>query len=201
LSGATTNSYSVSNAQTNNSGDYRAIVTNSFGAVTSAVATVTVIPFAPTITVQPVSQTVPVNGDIAMTVSALGAAPLSYQWRFNSSPILGGVGPAYSISGVQPEDAGSYDVIVANSYGSVRSSKAVLKVFTPALIGQPLIASNNFILSFPSQTGFTYTVQYSSNLGTTLWNNLLSTNGTGVSITVKDPLAAQAGRFYRIIIQ
>jgi hypothetical protein len=92
-------------------------------------------------------------------------------------------------------------VVVANSYGSVRSSKAVLKVFTPASIAQPLIASNNLVLTFPSQTGFTYTVQYSSNLGTNLWSSLLSTNGTGASITVKDPLTSQAGRFYRIIIQ
>jgi hypothetical protein len=191
----------VNNAQTNSSGDYRVTVSNNFGVVTSTVATVTVIPFAPTIMVQPASQVLPVNGDMAMTVSALGAAPLSYQWRFNSSPILGGVGPAYSISGVQPEDAGGYDVIVANSYGSVRSAKAVLKVFTPASIAQPLIASNNLILTFPSQTGFTYTVQYSSNLGTNLWNNLVSTNGTGASITVKDPLVSQSGRFYRVIVQ
>ncbi len=139
--------------------------------------------------------------DVSLFVGAIGASPLTYQWRYNNSPILGGGGPSYSITGVQPEDAGSYDVIVGNSYGSVRSSKAVLKVFTPASISQPLLASNNFILTFPSQTGFTYTVQYSSDPRTNAWNTLVATNGTGATIIVKDPLLAQPARFYRVIIQ
>jgi GH25 family lysozyme M1 (1,4-beta-N-acetylmuramidase) len=46
--GATTTSYTLSNIQTNNAGDYTVVVTNIFGAVTSSAATLTVFgPFTP----------------------------------------------------------------------------------------------------------------------------------------------------------
>jgi autotransporter-associated beta strand protein/YVTN family beta-propeller protein len=47
LAGATTNNFTIANAQTNDAGGYRAIVTNSFGSVTSTVAMLTVTPLGP----------------------------------------------------------------------------------------------------------------------------------------------------------
>jgi autotransporter-associated beta strand protein/YVTN family beta-propeller protein len=47
LAGATTNKYTFANAQTNDAGGYRVVVTNTFGSVTSAVATLTVTPAGP----------------------------------------------------------------------------------------------------------------------------------------------------------
>src|SRR5262249_10291471 len=76
---------------------------------------------------QPASQIVPC-GPVTFSVTAAGSQPLTYQWRFNSATIPGAVGPTYSISDVETNDTGRYDVVVANSYGSVRSAAATLTV-------------------------------------------------------------------------
>src|SRR5439155_17873824 len=44
ISGATAAAYTISSAQTSNSGDYTVIVTNSFGSTTSSIASLTVYP-------------------------------------------------------------------------------------------------------------------------------------------------------------
>jgi hypothetical protein len=47
IGGATGSSYTRFNVQTNDAGDYRVVVTNAYGSVTSAVATLTVLPAMP----------------------------------------------------------------------------------------------------------------------------------------------------------
>src|SRR5438132_9665813 len=82
LTGASGSSLTVTNVQASDAGNYRAIVWNSYGSATSAVATLTVI-VPPMITNQPQSQTVVVGQNASFSVTATGTAPLSYQWRFN----------------------------------------------------------------------------------------------------------------------
>ena len=59
--------------------------------------------------------------------------PLSFQWQFNGNNladnghITGSQTNALSITNVQMTDAGNYQVIVTNSYGSITSSVAVLR--------------------------------------------------------------------------
>ncbi len=50
ISGANTNTYSKVNAQPTNSGNYDVVITNTYGAVTSSIATLAVISFTPTLT-------------------------------------------------------------------------------------------------------------------------------------------------------
>src|SRR5581483_3883475 len=57
LSGATSSSVALTGVQTNQAGNYCVVVTNSAGAVTSSVATLTVL-VPPAITLQPASQSV-----------------------------------------------------------------------------------------------------------------------------------------------
>jgi autotransporter-associated beta strand protein/YVTN family beta-propeller protein len=47
IAGGTTNSYNIASVQTNDAGAYRLVVTNAYGSVTSAVATLTVAPLGP----------------------------------------------------------------------------------------------------------------------------------------------------------
>ncbi|MHC1766869.1 MAG: immunoglobulin domain-containing protein [Verrucomicrobiia bacterium] len=82
-------------------------------------------PGAPVITVQPESLTVSPGGAAGFSVAATGGT-LSYQWRFNGAPISGATSTTYSISNVQAQHAGNYDVVVSNASGSVTSSVAVL---------------------------------------------------------------------------
>ncbi len=96
---------------------------------------------SPMITVQPTSQTVSVGSNVAFSVVAAGAQPLTYQWRFNGTPITGATSPIYGIANVQAVNAGAYTVVVTNSFGSVVSSAAILTVTPGATTPQtPAVA-------------------------------------------------------------
>jgi hypothetical protein len=56
-------------------------------------------------------------------------------------------------------------------------------------------------LTFPTQTGYTYTVQYKVNLADHTWSTLTAASGTGSAVTINDSTAAQAQRFYRVSAQ
>lgn len=76
--------------------------------------------------------------------------------------------------------------------------------YTSATIVAPQISASvsggNMQLSFLTQSGPSYTVQYKTNLTDAAWNTLTVTNGTGTSAVVKDP-ATKSHRYYRLSIQ
>jgi hypothetical protein len=73
-----------------------------------------------------------------LAVVANGAQPLSYQWFFDRTNILGATNATLSITNAQPSDAGSYGVILSNSYGVLASSNSVLTVdLIPDILSQP----------------------------------------------------------------
>jgi pectate lyase len=96
---------------------------------------------APSITTQPVSQTVSAGANVSFSVAAEGTAPLVYQWQRNGSPISGANASTLNLSNVQGTDSGSYRVTVSNAAGSATSTTAVLNVATgpvaPAVTSQP----------------------------------------------------------------
>jgi len=130
ISGATASSYTRANVQPADAGTYSVVVTNAYGMATSSGALLTVV-VPPTITTQPLSQTVTQGQNATFTVAASGTAPFTYQWRFNGAPIGGATASSYTRSNVQLSDAGDYSVVVANSAGSDTSAKAVLTVVVP----------------------------------------------------------------------
>ena len=112
------------------------------------------VPPPPAITGQPASQTVVAAGNVTFTTSAGGFAPLTYQWYFNGTNLLGGATAAScTLTGVMMTNAGNYTVVVGNPGGSLTSSVAVLTVnmayaivspwptATPITLGQTLASS------------------------------------------------------------
>ena len=98
------------------------------------------IPVAPGITTQPQSQTASAGSNVSFTVVATGTAPLTYQWKKDSTDIAGANAPSLSMTGVQASDAGTYTVVVANAVGSITSDGAVLTVtqeVVPSITTQP----------------------------------------------------------------
>ena len=92
----------------------------------------------PSITQHPLSQAICEGGPVTFTVSATGTAPLSYQWRKNSSNIPGATSSSYTINPVASGNAGNYSCVVTNACGSVTSSAATLTVNTaPVITGNP----------------------------------------------------------------
>ncbi len=124
---ATNSAYNIAAASGADAGNYFVTITNITGSATSSVATLTVI-VSPLITTNPASATVLTNTPVNFSVSAVGAAPLSYQWRFNSADIANATNTNYFIASAQTGDAGSYDCVVTNFAGSVTSAPAILTV-------------------------------------------------------------------------
>ena len=83
---------------------------------------------APIITTQPATQTAPVGSTVTFTVSALGTAPLSYQWRLNGTHLSGATGTTLTLANVGLTQSGSYSVVVSNPSGSATSQTALLGV-------------------------------------------------------------------------
>jgi hypothetical protein len=93
---------------------------------------------APTITRQPVSANAIVGGQVTLLVEATGPN-LSYQWLKNGQRIEGATSAELTLSNVQTNDAGNYNVIVSNPAGRVASRTAVVGVVASGQVAFGLI--------------------------------------------------------------
>src|SRR5205814_9191228 len=84
LLSANNSTLTIASCQSSNAGNYRVIVSNSGGSVTSAVATLTV-GLPPTITNQPASQGISANGTVTFNLGASGTGHFTCQWLFNDT--------------------------------------------------------------------------------------------------------------------
>lgn len=128
LIGATSSVLSFVNVQPVSGGDYTVVVTNLYGAITSSVATLTVLTYPPTITRQPTNVTAIESTSASFSVQATGTAPLSYQWLFQGQPLAGRTASSFTLSNLQLGNSGEYAAVVSNAYGVRTSSVAVLTV-------------------------------------------------------------------------
>ncbi len=134
----------LSSVTTNQTGPYEVVVTNALGAVTSAVATLTVIRVPPEIGTQPAGRTVNFGGTATFSVVVGGTEPLSFQWLKNGTALVNGgntsgvTTPTLTLSGVSGADGSGYRVTITNAQGSVTSQVATLTVVDPLITGQPV---------------------------------------------------------------
>lgn len=107
IGGATSSSY-VFNVSSSNNGDYKCIVTNSFGNATTS--TITIVRFYQnSITSQPTNQTVNSGNNATFTISATGNSTPTYQWQqFNGSwtDVSGATSSSYVFNSASPSDHG-----------------------------------------------------------------------------------------------
>jgi hypothetical protein len=146
MSGATNAVLTFDSVAMPNAGSYSVRVSNSAGQVVSGNALLDVISadvaVAPTITSQPATLIVPLDGAGTLAVGATGTGPLSYQWYFNGSPLAGAIDPVLHFAHLGQVDFGTYTVTVNNSVGSVTSQAAQLILLgAPAITQQPAAAT------------------------------------------------------------
>jgi uncharacterized repeat protein (TIGR02543 family) len=132
---ATSATYLITTAALTNSGSqFRCVVSNSGGAITSNAATLTVSMVPPTISVHPSNQNVTEGASASFSVTAAGSQ-LTYQWQRsnNNGATWTNVGFAtsstYTISStILPDNNARFRCVIANTAGSVTSNTATLTV-------------------------------------------------------------------------
>ncbi len=147
IPGATSPSYAVGSATTNDSGNYTLIVTNAHGTVTSGTIAVSVADFfSPVVTTAPQNRSAYVGGKAAFSVVASGGG-LSYQWKkggIAGTDISGATGPTLTLSGLTLADDSDYTVVVMNAVGtnSATAHLTVLPLPAPTTYFGAVLADN-----------------------------------------------------------
>ena len=127
IAGATNSTYTINNVTEQNEGGYSVIVSNAFGGVVTAEATLDVA-IPPSIVSQPRDTVITVGREIGFDVQAVGDSPLFFQWQLNGENIPNATNRWISFNPVRPEHAGAYRVIVSNAVGVAISASATLTV-------------------------------------------------------------------------
>jgi GH25 family lysozyme M1 (1,4-beta-N-acetylmuramidase) len=188
---ATSSSLALVNVQSNKQGSYSVSVSNSTGSIISSNAILTVVT-RPAITTQPFNATVNQGGATNFTVTASGTPTLSYQWQLGGSNIAGATASTYVINNAQPAQAGNYQVVVTNNYGTVTSAVRTLTVIAPPFIsGQP----QSQTVTVGSNATFTVTATGTSLTYQWLFNTGVIGGATGTSYTVMNAQTNNAGNY------
>jgi alpha-tubulin suppressor-like RCC1 family protein len=93
---------------------------------------------------EPPSQAMAYTSNAIVSVLATGAEPLSYQWFFNGQALTdgervsGATNATLAFTNLRFGDAGTYQVIISNTFGSVVSADAIL-----AVIGSPMVVEQS----------------------------------------------------------
>jgi len=136
-------SLTINGLAASDAGTYGVAVVTGGGEATSAPATLTIGSGGgspPTITAQPVAQTIVAGGTVVFQVTATGAT--SYQWLLNGHPLANGngysgvTGSTLVVGGTTQAEAGNYSCAVANSVGTTTSSTAALAVSSTSDVGR-----------------------------------------------------------------
>jgi hypothetical protein len=85
------------------------------------------------ITVSP-SSTVGIGATVTFNVATTGTPPFQFRWRTNGTAIPGATASSLVLTNISAAAAGSYDVVVSNSFGSSNSAAIVLAVIQTNLI-------------------------------------------------------------------
>jgi hypothetical protein len=192
---ATNSSLFLTNVQTAQDGLYSVVISNVFGAVTSSPALLTVA-VSPAITGQPVSQVFSVGDSATFYVTAVGAPPLTYQWRMNGDDISRATNSSLPLKNIQTNQTGSYSVVVKNKYGSIISSNAILDVDIPPTIdvspqSELILPGGNATLSVTA-SGLPLTYQW-------VWNDVLLAGQTGATLVITNFSALNDGQYAVIV--
>ena len=188
LPGQTNSSYLITSATLTDAGNYSVLVSNALGTAATSNATLQLLPSYPAIVVPPASQTVITGAVVQLSVAAESCQPFNCQWQFNHTNLVAATNFTLVLSNVQPVHAGSYRVVLSNSFGMTTSEDATLALFT--VLGEALNCTNvawtngattSGSTSWGPSTSPTYTMYYSAGSAASRW--LVESNVTHDGVT------------------
>jgi hypothetical protein len=128
IEGAVTQYLVLDSVTVNHVAEYRVIVYNDSGSVTSQPASLA-IRYAPVITSTFTDRSGGTGENVSFHVSASGVPPPEFQWYHNAAPINGAIDSVYTIPSVSFSDSGMYWVDAANELGTVYSDTFHFEVY------------------------------------------------------------------------
>ncbi len=216
ISGATSIMLTLNNVSLSENGyEYMAFFTNSSGITESSTATLTVTVAAtlPTVTTQPVSETVNAGGTATFTAAAGGNPAPSVQWQQSTNGgatwnnISGATSTTLTLNNVNSSQNGyEYLAVFTNSAGSTTSAAATLTV--PAVATLPTVTTQPVGEAVNAGGTATFTAaaggnpppsvqwQQSTNGGAT-WSNI--SGATSTTLTLNIVVLSQNGYEYAAV--
>lgn len=166
IAGATTPVLTLTNVAAGAAANYKCVVANPCGSITSSVARLSLETTAPAITTQPISQSYSLGVPVSLTVENTGTA--SYFWR---KQLNGGIAffndatnRTLTIASPTTNTAGNYFCIVSNACGSVTSVVAVLTLAPPLRLDGSGFTGDRFGFTLTGPAGSTVRIEASTDL-------------------------------------
>ena len=209
-SGATKASYTVTAKESYNGIQYRCVVSNAGGSVTSSAAklTVTAAVSKPEITTQPKAQTAAAGETATFKVVASGTG-LTYQWQYSTDygktwhDKAGSTKATHTVTVKASYNGYLYRCKVTNSAGTVTSSKVRLTVsgVKPKILSQPaaVSAAAGESVTFKvaaAGVGMSYQWQYKT-AGSSTWKDKSGATSASYTVTAKE---SYNGIQYRCVV-
>jgi len=99
---------------------------------------------APTVTTQPLTQSVVAAQSVQFSVGVQAAGPLTYQWRRGGTPINGATQATYGFVVAQSDTGATFDVVITDGNGNTATSQpATLTVTAASNTGTNNTGTNN----------------------------------------------------------
>jgi WD40 repeat protein len=215
IAGANTSSLTLNNVQNADAANYTVVVTNASGSITSSIAALTLVSRLPLVAnpdtlyrgrdismkiriADLLTNDVAASGTVTFTgVSATSTNGVALTTNATTIfyPAAANVNDAFTYAitdGLGDNATGTVTIQIAAATGC--GSEICL------LTGAP--GSNTNCVTFAGLPSYQYVVQFTTNLGAGPWC-CLSTNTTATNglITVTDPAATNAQRYYRLLVQ
>jgi autotransporter passenger strand-loop-strand repeat protein len=136
---STTLSFTAETSQTGNK--YRAVFTNGSGSATTSAATLTVnsVSLAPTITLNPQSQSVTIGATVTLTAGASGNPIPTVQWQMSTggafANIPGATSTTYAFTATASQNGNQFRAVFTNSAGQATTRAATLTITTGIVVG------------------------------------------------------------------
>ena len=151
----------------------------------------------PEITQTPANQTVNPGGTAFFSVAAIGATPMTYQWRRNAAPLEGATAATLTIVNAQATNIAEYSVVVGNRFGAVTSAPATLTINTLP----PVITANPVGDAVAPGGTATFTVTVIGDSLSFQWykNNVAINGATSASFTLASVKAADDATYSVVV--
>jgi hypothetical protein len=202
LLGETNATLVITNIQVQHAGEYTVTVSNpDTGLGFNSPAALLTGPVV--ITQQPANLNVRPGSNALFAVTAKGVSPVTFQWRFNGVILPDETNATLTVFNAQTAHVGSYDVVVANSYGLLTSKPALLGLLiNPAITVQPVsqsVAVGGSVTFSVAVTGSPAPFTFEWRRGSTgLWTNVASVPMSFFTLT--NVQTNQSGN-YRVVIK